>query len=172
MAFDCAFGGEQTYMAVACKFADNLGCRPDDAKHAARRIPLCEVVLLYASQSLGRSGVAPQDNQLATHIEEFLHGLARKLVHYLVRARSVRRAGVVAEVEIIILWQQLANAVQNGKSAVSAVEDAYRALSDGLQCVRRETTGGVSSNRMLGKLKILIHKTRLQTDVMKRQRGV
>ena len=61
---------------------------------------------------------------MATHLEEALHGLARKLIDHVERTRSVRGSGIVTQIEIVVLGKLLANAVKNGKSAVAAVEDA------------------------------------------------
>ena len=131
VALHGTLGGEQTHMAVACEMADGLYRGAYHAEHASRGVPLGQVVLLYGAQSLGRGGVAAQDNQLATHAEELEHRLAGEVVDHIKRARTVRRASIVAQEHIVILGQQLAYAMQDGESSVARIEDADRAWSHG-----------------------------------------
>ena len=63
---------------------------------------------------------------MATHLEELQDGLTRKLIDHVERTWSIRGTGIVAQIEIIVLGEQLTDAVKNGESAVSAVENADR----------------------------------------------
>lgn len=124
LAFDGAFRGEQSDVVVTCEVSDDLGGGPDDAEHAPVGVPLWEVVLLDGAQGLSGGRVASDDDEMASHLEEFLYGLPCELIDDVERSWSVGRACVVAEVEVVVLWQQLANAMQDGKATVTAVEDA------------------------------------------------
>ena len=64
---------------------------------------------------------------MATHFEELYDGLARELIDHIEGTWSIRGAGIVAQIEIIVFWEYLADAVQNSESTVSAIEDADRA---------------------------------------------
>ena len=122
-------------MAAASELADDFGSGADDAQHSARgcrgvvegrtgTIPSRQIVLLDAAQGLCRGSVAAQDDQLAAHGEEFLDGLARELIDDIERPRTVGCAGIVAQIQIVVLWQLVADAVKDGQSAVAGVEDA------------------------------------------------
>lgn len=79
-------------------------------------------MLLDGSQCLGRRGVAPQDDEMAPHLEKFDYRLPREFVHHIERTRSIRRTGIVAQVHIIVFGQQLTDAMKNGQSAITRVE--------------------------------------------------
>ena len=127
---DGAGGGEDADVARAGEPAGDLGGGTDDAKHAAAGVEAGQVVLLYGAQGLGRGGVTAQDNQLASHLKQSLYGLTCELIDHLERTGTIGRTGVVAQIEIVIVGQQLAYAVEDGESSVSAVEDA-----DGAGCL-------------------------------------
>ena len=55
-----------------------------------------EVVLLDAAECLGGGGVAGEDDEMATHLEEAVDRLECELVDNLEGACPVRSAGVVA----------------------------------------------------------------------------
>ena len=81
-------------------------------------------MLLDGAQGLGRGGVAAKDDEMAPHLKESLHGLARKLVDHVEGTWAIGCAGVVAQVEVVVLGKQLAYAVKDGETAVAAIEDA------------------------------------------------
>ena len=121
-----ALGGEHAYVARLRDAAYALGRGADYAEHAARGVEARQVILLDGAQSLGRRRVAGQDDEAAAHGEELYDGFARELVHHVERARPVRRTGVVAEVQVVVLRQHAAHLVQDGKSAVAGVEHSDR----------------------------------------------
>ena len=136
LALDGALGGKDAYMARLCQTADNFCRGPDNAQHTARGVDLRQIVLLNAAQGFRRGGVAAQDDEMATHLEELQDGLARKLIDHVEGTRSVRGTGIVAQIKIIVLGKLLADGMQDGQSAVAAVEDAYRARITGEHPVR------------------------------------
>ena len=111
-------------MAALGERADDLGGGADDAQHAAVGVELRQIVLLNGAQSLRRCGVAPQDDEVTPHLEQLDDSLSRELIDHLKRARSVGSTGIVAQIHVIVLGQQLTDAVQNGQSAVAAIEDS------------------------------------------------
>ena len=126
LALDGTLSSQDAYMAALGQRTYHLGRRADDAKDAAVGIPSWQVVLLDGAQGLGRRRVTAEDDQMAPLLEESLHGLARKLIDDIEGTRTVRRTGIVAEVQVVVLGKQLADAVQDGQSAIAAVEDADR----------------------------------------------
>ena len=124
VAPDGAFCGKDAHMAAAGERADDLGGGADDPQHAALGVKGRQVVLLNGAQSLGRSGVAAQDDQMAPHLEEAHDGLAREFVDDLEGTCAVGCTGIVAQIEVVVFGQQLADAMQDGESAVTTVENA------------------------------------------------
>ena len=51
-----------------------------------------------------------------------LHRLPGVLVNHLKRVGAIRRTRVIAQVQVIVLRQLLANLLQDGQSAISAIE--------------------------------------------------
>ena len=98
-----ALGGQYAHVARLRNRTYALGRGTYHAEHAACGVEHGQVVLLYGTQSLGRGRVAGQDDKVAAHREQFYHGLARKLVHHVERARPVGGACVVAEVQVVVL---------------------------------------------------------------------
>jgi hypothetical protein len=70
-----------------------------------------QIVLLNGAQCLGRSCVTTQDNEMAAHLEQTDYCLTSKLIDHIERTASIGGTGIIAQVEIIVLGQQLADAV-------------------------------------------------------------
>ena len=68
---------------------------------------------------------------MAPHLEKPLHRLTGKLVDDIKRTWAVGSTGIVAQIQIIVFGEQLANAMQNGESAIAAIEDADGAWLSG-----------------------------------------
>ena len=102
LAADGALGGEHAHVAALREAADDLGGGADDAQHAALGIPLRQVVLLDGAQGLGGGGVTAEDDEVAPHLEELHHGLARKLIDHVERTWSIGCTGVVAQIKIVV----------------------------------------------------------------------
>ena len=83
-------------MARPCERTDAFGSGADDAEHAPRGVDVGKVVLLDAAECLGGGGVAGEDDEMTTHLEEAVDRLERELVDNLEGACPVRSAGVVA----------------------------------------------------------------------------
>ena len=111
-------------MTALGEFTDDLSRRTNDTQHTTIGIDLGDIILLYGAQSLRRGGVTAKDDEMATHLKELQHSLARELIDHLETARSIRRTGIVAQIKIIVLGKQLADAVQDGQASIAAVEDA------------------------------------------------
>ena len=87
----------------------------------------CNTASAKALRSIQQRDIPELDpDQMATHGKKLQHSLAGKLIHHLERARTVRRTGVVAQVHVVILWQHLAQTMQDGEAAISGVKDSDR----------------------------------------------
>ena len=152
MALHRAFCGEQSHMAVACELSDDFCRRPDDAEHTPLGIPLWQIMLLDRAQRFCRCGVTAKDHQLTAHLEELLYGLTREFIDDIKRARAIRSSCVVAKIDIIVLRQQLSDAMQYGQSAIAGIKNAY-----GARCWRERLLNGL---RLLGLIiNVCIHLT-------------
>ena len=121
---DGALGGEHAHVTAFRQAADDFCRGADDAQHTALRVDLGQIHLLDGAQCLGGGGVTAEDYEMAAHLEEAQHGLARELIDHVEGTWSIGCTGVVAQIKIIVFGKQLADAMQNGESAVAAVEDA------------------------------------------------
>ena len=123
-----AHRGEQSHVARLRERPDGFHRGADNAQHAAVGVYLRQVALLNGAQCLGRGGVAGQYHEAAAALEEHLDCLKRVLVNHLERVRPVRRAGIVAEIQIVVLRQQLPYLPQYRQSAIARVEHADRTI--------------------------------------------
>lgn len=127
------FVGVRLYGGFGCHQSHGVGLgecfygfdgRTDDSKDTTVGGKGREVVLLYATQGLGRGGVASEDNELAVEFEEGLYTLQGVAVDHLEGAGSIGHSGIVAEVDIVVLWETLLYAVPDGEATIARVEDA------------------------------------------------
>ena len=63
---------------------------------------------------------------MTAHLEEFHNGLTRKLIDHVEGTWTIRGSGIVAQIKIVVLGKQLADAVQDSESAIAAVKDTDR----------------------------------------------
>ena len=124
LALDGSFGSQHTHMARLRQLADDLSCRTNHAQDAAIGVPLWQVYLLDATQGFGGGSVTTQYDKVTPHLKEAQHSLTGELVNDFERTGTVGCTGIIAEVQVVVLGQQLAYAVQNGQSAVAAIENA------------------------------------------------
>ena len=82
LALDGTLGGEHAHVARLRQAADHLRRRPDHAQHASLRVDLRQVYLLDGAQRLRRSRVTAEYHEVAAHLKELHHRLARKLIHH------------------------------------------------------------------------------------------
>ena len=90
-----------------------------------------QVVLLNAAQRLCRCSVTTQDNQRTAHREKFPNSLPSVLVDHIERASSIGSTRIIAQVQIVVLGHQLADAFKDGQSAITRIE-----YSNGAQGVK------------------------------------
>ena len=119
-------GGTQVTYGQTLQLGVTGGAGALDAQHAAVRVQFRDVSLLDRAQRLGRSRIATQDYQMATHGKKLQHSLAGKLIHHLEGARTVWRTGIVAQIHIVVLRQHLAQAMQDGQATISGIKDSDR----------------------------------------------
>ena len=115
----CAGRAHDAYVAVARYFAHLFDGGAYDTEHAAVGVDERQIVLLNRAKRLGRCGVAGENHQMTSLVEEVAHGFECEAVHDVKRARAVGRTRVVAEIYVVILRQQLPYLVQYSESAVA-----------------------------------------------------
>ena len=96
------------------------GAGPNDADNRHRR------PLPHSRQSAGGGRVAGEHEQLHVLAQQPVDRLEREAPHLVGRARAVRRAPVVAEVDRGFVRQAPAKLGENGESPDAGVEDADR----------------------------------------------
>ncbi len=75
--------------------------------------------LLDAPQGPGRGGVAGQDDEAAALAEEIIHRLLREADHHPVGPGAVGNPGIVPQVEVVIIRQDLQKLPQDHQPAES-----------------------------------------------------
>lgn len=66
---------------------------------------------------------------MATHLKQFDNGLACELIDHVEGPRTIGCTCIVAQIDIVVLGQQLADALKNGQSAIAGIEDTDRSGS-------------------------------------------
>ena len=127
-----AGGGQQADVAGAGERADGFHRGADDTQYAPGGVQVGQVVLLDGAQGFGRGRVAGQDDQVAAPGEEVGDALQRVAVYHVERACAVGRAGVVAQVDVVVLRQGGAYLLQDGEASVAGVEHADGAGGGGV----------------------------------------
>jgi hypothetical protein len=51
---------------------------------------------------------------MTSHLKEAYHSLTRKLIDYIERACTIRGPGIVSQIEVIVLGQQLTDSMKDG----------------------------------------------------------
>ena len=105
---------------------DGLDGGADHAEDAPVRVRRRQILLLDRTQRFGRSRVAGNDDERAAETEKMGDALEREAQHRFEGAVAVRRARVIAEVDIIMLRQQPADPLEDRQAAEPGVEDADR----------------------------------------------
>ena len=123
---DSTRSGQQPYVPTYGKRVDTFYRRTYHAQHTASRSQMRQVVLLNGAQRLCRSGVTSQDNERTSQLEKLAYGLKRKIINHFERTGAIRRTGIIAQINIVVLRQQLAYLSQYGQSSVSGIEYANR----------------------------------------------
>ena len=98
--------------------------RAYDTEHAAVGGKEGQVLLLDGAQCLGGCGVASKDDERTTQGKEFLDCLQGKLVNDVEGACAVGRACIVAKIDIVVLWQTVADAFEYGQSSVAIFKNS------------------------------------------------
>ena len=114
MRFDGAFGGKHTDVSSVGHLAHHFGGRTDDSEHSAVGSILGQVLLLNGTQGFGRSRVAAENDEGTAHLKEFLDGLECEIIYYVKRARTIGGTRIIAEIDVVVLWHALTDAVKDG----------------------------------------------------------
>jgi hypothetical protein len=61
---------------------------------------------------------------MAPHRKEAFYGLSCELIYYVKRTRTVGGTRIVAEIDVIVFWHALTDAIKDGQSAKAGIEDA------------------------------------------------
>lgn len=80
-------------------------------------------MLLDGAQGFGRSGVAGEDDEGASAIEEVTDGLKGELIDDLEGAGTIGGTSIIAQVEVVVLGHELAYLPEDGQTAITAVKD-------------------------------------------------
>ena len=84
---------------------------------------------------------------MATNLIQFDDGLACELIDHVEGPRTIGCTCIVAQIDIVVLGQLLADALKNGQSAIAGIEDSDRSgslwesLSDRVWKDKREGKG-------------------------------
>ena len=126
LALDGSGGSNDAHVARLRDAADTFRRGTYHAEHTAVGVYLRQVILLYRPQGFGGGGVAGEDDEMASHAEQFLHCLTSELIYDVERPWTIRSTGVVAEIEIVVLRQQLTHLMKDGQSAIAGIEHSDR----------------------------------------------
>lgn len=113
--------------------ADHFGGRTDNAQDSCFSVKLFQIILLNAAQRFCRCGVTGQNNKRTVLPKQPLYTLQGVTVHCFKAAGTVRRPGIVAEVEIVILRQCIHQRTQHGKAAITGIENTNGRRVQGLK---------------------------------------
>ena len=84
-----------------------------------------QIALLYRPESLCRSGIAREYNQGAAHIKKHLNTFPGVLVDSVEGTVAVRRARIIAQVNIIVSRKQVCNRAKDREAAIARIENTY-----------------------------------------------
>ena len=87
LALNGSLGSKDAHMSRGGEITNDLSRRTDDTQHTTVGVDLGEIVLLDSAQRLSRSGVTTKDDEVAPHLKELQHSLARELIDHLETAR-------------------------------------------------------------------------------------
>ena len=89
-------------MTALSNVAYTLNGRADNSEYTAFRVNAGQVIHLYAAQCFGRGCIAGQDNEMTSHLKQFIDCLQSEFVHDFKRTCTVRSACIVSQIDIII----------------------------------------------------------------------
>ena len=109
--------------------AENFHSRADHAKYAPVGRLEGEHLLLDRAKGFGRGCVAGDHHEVASDREEFLNSLTGEIENELEAAGAIGSAGIVAEIDVIVLRQPAADFLEDGEASVTGVENSDRTRS-------------------------------------------
>ena len=125
-----ALCAENPHVAGARQGADSFHRGANHTEHAPIGGQAGEILLLNGAERFGRRGVASQNDEFAAPREEFLYRLEGVAIHHVEGARTVGGTCIVAEVEVVVVGQSVADLSQNRQATVAGIKNADHGLSE------------------------------------------
>jgi len=121
---DGAGGGEESHMIGAGEAGEGFDGRADDAEDASGGAEMRKVYLLKGAERFCGGRIAGEDNEGAVEAAKVSDGLSSEVVDDIEGAVAVGRAGVVAEIDVVVLRKVSGDLPKDGESSVAGVENA------------------------------------------------
>src|SRR5690606_19051512 len=117
--------GQNTYFIGVGILIDTFRRWTDNTQHlfSGRKI-----ILLYRAQGLCRCCITCQDNQVASQIKKFEYTFFCELINSFKGTCSIRDTRIIAQINIIVLWQCLMYFPEYRQTAISRIKYTYWAF--------------------------------------------
>src|SRR5690606_30727011 len=103
---------------------DDLCGRSYYTQHSFARGNFWKIVLLDRTKGFGRCSIAGKNNKRTPLVKKPFHTLQGVLVHGFERTVAIRRAGISAEIDIIVSGQLTDNVFHDGQTAIAGIKYA------------------------------------------------
>ena len=105
--------------------SDHLGGGTDNAEDTAGAVYKRQILALDGAKGLCGGGIAGKNDQGAPHLKEPFYALEGIFMDGSKRTVTIGCTGIITQIDIIILWEELADRLEHRETAVAGVEDAY-----------------------------------------------
>ena len=105
--------------------SDHLGGGTDNAEDTAGAVYKRQILALNSSKCFGGCCIAGKNDQGAHHLKEPFYALEAIFMDRIKTTVTIWCTGIITQIDIIILWEELADRLEHRETAVAGVEDAY-----------------------------------------------